>query len=197
METLKRSKSEQARINGSKSKGPKTEAGRRRIAKANHKHGLYAVNATVLDVESKEAFNVLRAAAFNQLQPRNPFEAQYVEEIADCSWRIARLRLCATHDSNVSIIRLRQAAERPVCYMDAITKAELDGSTPQGAQSLLQRRVNALIVNRTMITAELRAMRGVPVVGITQVTLIAEDLPVGITQGMTQNNPPETQNNPR
>jgi len=181
-----------ARENGAKSKGPKTEAGRRRIAQANSKHGLYAVSATVLDIESLVAFNVLRDAAFAQWNPRNAFESQYVEEIADCSWRIARLRLCATHQGNVSIKQLRQAADHPISNMDAITKTELDGSTVQGPQSMLQRRVNALILNRTMITADLRALRGVPVLGITQETLQAQDLPVGITQ----ERPIENQNNP-
>jgi hypothetical protein len=179
------SKEERARIareNGAKSRGPKTEAGRRRIAQANSKHGLYAVSATVLDIESLEAFNVLRDAAFAQWNPRNAFESQYVEEIADCSWRIARLRLCATHQGNVSIKQLRQAADHPISNMDAITKTELDGSTVQGPQSMLQRRVNALILNRTMITADLRALRGVPVLGITQEALQTQDLPVGITQ---------------
>jgi hypothetical protein len=189
------SKEERARIareNGAKSRGPKTEAGRRRIAQANSKHGLYAVSATVLDIESHEAFNVLRDAAFAQWNPRNAFESQYVEEIADCSWRIARLRLCATHQGNVSIKQLRQAADHPISNMDAITKTELDGSTVQGPQSMLQRRVNVLILNRTMITADLRALRGVPVLGITQETLQAQALPVDITQQRSIENP----NNP-
>lgn len=102
-----------AREKGAKSKGPKTRVGRRRV----------------------------RAAAFAQWRPRNPFEGQYVDGIAGCSWRTARLRLCATHEVNVSIPRLRQAAEHPV---------------------------NALILNRTMVTAELRALRGVPVLGTSQ-----------------------------
>lgn len=194
MESTKRSKADQARINGARSKGPKTEEGRRRARTANLKHGLYAANATVLDVESKDAFKLLRDAAFAQWRPRNPFEAQYVEEIADCSWRIARLRLCATHESNVSITRLRQAAEQPIGYMDAITRAELDGSTAHGAQLMLQRRVNALILNRTMVTAELRALRGVPMSGTSQDLLITQDLPLGTSHGQTRGIPPETQN---
>lgn len=196
MESNRRSKSEQARINGAKSKGPKTEEGRRRSKAANLKHGLYAASATVLDVESKDAFKLLRDAAFAQWRPRNPFEAQYVEEIADIAWRIARLRLCSTHESNVSIARLRQASEHPVGYMDAITKAELDGSTTHGSQSMLQRRINALVLNRTMVTAELRALRGVPMSGTTQDLLITQDLPAGTTQDFTHGDPRGTQENP-
>ncbi len=192
MEYDKRSKSEQARINGAKSKGPKTNSGRQRISLANLKHGLYAVNATVLDVESRYAFNLLRDAAFAQWCPRNSFEAQYVEEIADCSWRIARLRLCATHESNVSIRRLRQVATQPVRQLDAIAKAELDASLPQGAQTMLQRRVDALIRNRSRITLELRALQNVNSMGITQEMLKAKGLPDGITQEDSHRPAPES-----
>jgi hypothetical protein len=195
MDTNKRSKSEQARINGAKSKGPKTEAGRRRSGARHFKHGLYAVNATVLDIESRDAFKILRDAAFAQWRPRNPFEAQYVEEIADCSWRIARLRLCATHESNVSIVRLREAAEHPVNYLDAIAKAEIDASSPQGAQTVIQRRVNALMRNRTLLTAELKSLQNVISMGRTQETLQTIELPAGFFQNTTDGNQPETQPN--
>lgn len=193
MDNQKRSKAEQARINGSKSKGPKTREGRRRIAQANTTHGLYAVSATVLDVESKAAFQLLRDAAFAQWRPRNPFEAQYVEEIADCSWRIARLRLCATHHGNVSIALLRQAAEHPIGHLDAITKAELDASTAEGAQTILQRRITALVRNRIQVTAELRKLQNVVSLGITQDSLKTQDLSAGITH----HNPIQPSDNPQ
>jgi len=193
----KEQRAEISRRNGAKSKGPKTETGRRRIAAANRTHGLYAVDATVLDVESQEAFNLIRDAAIAQWQPRNAFESQYVEEIADCSWRIARLRNCATHQGNTAIRQFRQSSDTATNSMDAVTKTEIDGSSPQGAQSLLQRRINSLILNRSMVTAELRALRGVPVLGITQQTLQTQDLPSGITQPGTQRNPLEPRENPK
>jgi hypothetical protein len=197
MENTKRSRAEQARINGAKSKGAKTEAGRRRAAQANVTHGLYVTSATVLEIESKAAFKVLRDAAFAQYRPRNTFEAQYVEEIADCSWRIARLRLCATHTANVSIKRLRQAAEHPLRWTDAITQAEVDASSPQGAQSMLQRRINALILNRRMIAAELRDLRHGVVMGTSQDVLITQDLPTETSQDFTPGSQPEAQIDPK
>jgi hypothetical protein len=191
---MKKSREELAEIarkNGAKSKGPKTEAGRRAVADANTKHALYRLEATVLEVEQKVAFNHLRAAAFAQWAPRTPFEAQYVEEIVDCSWRIARLRLVATHETNLAVRRLREGIDRPISYADAITKVELDGSTPQGPQPMIQRRINALIMNRTMIASELRAMRGVPVVGVTQEKLQAKELPPEETHSQTTETRPE------
>jgi hypothetical protein len=141
-------------------------------------------------------FRVLRDAAFAQWRPRNAWEAQYVEEIADCSWRIARLRLCASHDSNVSIKRLRQAAEHPLQWMDAVTQTEVAASTANGAQTLLQRRVNALIGNRLKVTAELRALQNVISLGTSQDLLITQDLPAGTSQEIPHGDPLETQNNP-
>ncbi len=177
-----------ARENGAKSKGPKTAEGRRRISKANTKHGLYAANATVLEIESNDAFEFLRKAAIAQWNPRNAFENQYVEEIVDCSWRIARLRLAATHEINAGILRLRQTTTQPsIRYMDAVTKVEIDGSTPQGNQTMLQRRISALIFNRSMITAELRALKGVPVVEITQNLLITKEPVSTMTKPTAEN----------
>jgi hypothetical protein len=193
---MKLSPEERARIareNGAKSKGPNTEAGRRAVADANTKHGLYRMDATVLEIESKEAFNHLRDAAFAQWAPRTAFEAQYVEELVDCSWRIARLRHVATHETNLAVRRLRQSVDRPIRCADAISKVELDGSTPQGPQPMIQRRINSLIMNRTMIASELRAMKGVSVVGATHKKLQAQDLPPEESQPQTT----ETQSEPR
>lgn len=188
MEHTKLTKAEQARLNGAKSKGPKTDEGRRRMAASKTKHGLYSINASILDVESLDAFNQLRDAAFAQWRPRNPFEAQYVEEIADCSWRIARLRLCATNETNVSIRRLRQAAEHPIGHLDALTKAELDASTSQGAQTMIQRRINSLVRNRLQITSELRALQNVISMGTTQETLETQDLSKNTTDAQPADN---------
>ncbi len=195
MSDHKPTKAEQARINGAKSKGPKTEAGRQRSAAAKFKHGLYAVNASVLDIESREAFNVLRDAAFAQWSPRNPFEAQYVEEIADCSWRIARLRLCATHENNVSIIRLRQAATKSIRYLDAITKAEVESSSLNGPQIVIQRRVDALIRNRQAVSAELRALKSVISLGRTNDVLKLQELPAGFNPDSPHQTLPDSHTN--
>jgi hypothetical protein len=191
----KPSKAEQARINGAKSKGAKTTEGRRRAASVNVTHGLYVTSATVLDIESKEAFKLLRDAAFAMYRPRNNFEAQYVEEIADCSWRIARLRLCCTHAANVAVRRLRDATEHPLRCTDAITQTEVNGSSAQGAQTVLQRRINALVHNRRMIANELRDLKSAASMGTSQEVLQAQDLPVGTSQENTHGNQQDTQNN--
>jgi hypothetical protein len=61
--------------------------------------------------------------------------------------------------------------------LDAITKAELDAGTTEGAQTLLQRRVTALVRNRMQVTNELRKLQNVISLGITQQTLQTQGLP--------------------
>lgn len=179
MSTEKLTRSEQARRNGAKSRGPKTEDGRMRIADANTTHGLYRTSASVLSIESAEAFNHLRDAAFAQYRPRTVFEAQLVEEIVDCSWRINRLRLSATVQGNKAIEEMRQGATQPIRSVNAVSHAELDGSKPQGPQTLIQRRVSALIADRSRIAGELRRLQMVHTVEITQESLETNDLTSG------------------
>jgi len=51
---MKLSRSEQARVNGAKSKGPKTEEGKAKCAKANITHGAYAARVSTLPFEDQE-----------------------------------------------------------------------------------------------------------------------------------------------
>lgn len=179
MSTKKLTRSEQARVNGAKSQGPKTEAGRMKIADAHTTHGLYRTSASVLSIESAEAFNHLRDAAFAQYRPRTIFEAQLVEEIVDCSWRINRLRLSATVEGNKAIEEMRQGALKPIRSVHAVSHSELNGSKPQGPQTLIQRRLSALITDRGRIADELRRLQNSPTVDITQELLETHDLTSG------------------
>lgn len=197
MDKNKLDRADRSRKNGSKSRGPKTEGGRRRIAAARTKHGLYAKNVSVLDVESKEGFAALRDSMITQFQPRNAYELQLVEEMADSSWKIARLTLCANNEVNVSIRHLRESAEHPILGIDAITQAEISSSSPNGAQIVLQRRINALKHGRALAAAEFRRSREVALLGRTQDSLKTEDLEAGFFHGTSQNGPSETQENPK
>lgn len=193
MSTEKLTRSEQAKINGTKSRGPKTEAGRMKIADANTTHGLYRTTASVLSIESAEAFNHLRDAAFAQYRPRTIFEAQLVEEIADYSWRINRLRLSATVEGNNAIEVLRQSATRPIRSTHAVAHAEVEGSKSQGAQMILQRRISSLITDRGRVAEELRRLQTARIVEITQESLQTQDLPLGTHPTEAPKNPQSTQ----
>ena len=85
------SHSEQARINGSKSKGPKTDAGKARSSANSLKHGFAAVINVVLDLEDKAAFNTHVAELHACYQPTDYAERTFVDQLASISWRQARL----------------------------------------------------------------------------------------------------------
>jgi len=88
---MKLSRSEQARVNGAKSKGPKTEQGKEKCAKANITHGAYAARISTLPFEDQEMYASMWQAAVDQLNPRNTLELNLVTQYVDRTWRADRL----------------------------------------------------------------------------------------------------------
>jgi len=88
---MKLSRSEQARVNGAKSKGPKTEQGKEKCAKANITHGAYAARISTLPFEDQEMYASMWQAAVDQLNPRNTLELNLVTQYVDWTWRADRL----------------------------------------------------------------------------------------------------------
>ncbi len=83
-------KSETARINGAKSQGPKTEAGRAKSSQNALKHGLTALKF-VLPTEDRDEFYHLRDAYLQRFQPADPVEQRLVETLVLCDYRLRRL----------------------------------------------------------------------------------------------------------
>ena len=94
------SKSEQARINGAKSKGPTTPDGKARSAMNALKHGRYAKSATTIDIEDDIAFSELLDAYNAQFAPQSIIEARVVNEIAHIDWTLTRWRAIETAQIN-------------------------------------------------------------------------------------------------
>lgn len=173
----KRSKSEQARINGAKSAGPKTEAGKTRSYAAHRKHGLYAAHGSLLAHENRDAYEMLRQQTIAQLSPGNAYELLLVDEIVDCTWLISRLRFCSTTDVDARIRRMRSTANAPIRATTAAANAEIEGSASNGSLQLLERRIRSLTASRSRILADLRLCRQhAPVTGSTQELLKTEHL---------------------
>jgi hypothetical protein len=83
-------RSQTARINGAKSRGPKTPTGKQISARNSIDHGLFA-EVIALDGESVERFKALSEALHAQLQPLNEIECGLVENMVMCRWRQKRL----------------------------------------------------------------------------------------------------------
>ena len=101
--------SEQARINGSKSKGPTSVEGKANSSRNSLKHGFAAVINVVLTVENSDDF-LLHVDGFKAgFRPQDYVEQTMVEELAAISWRKARLIALET-----SIIDAQVSAQDPV-----------------------------------------------------------------------------------
>jgi hypothetical protein len=85
------SRSDQARLNGAKSRGPKTPQGKARSSLNALKHGRYATNAIVLSNEDSEAFEELVANYVRRIQPADQVEYHLTRELAAIDWRLTRI----------------------------------------------------------------------------------------------------------
>jgi hypothetical protein len=92
-------KSESARINGAKSRGPKTPAGKAVSSQNATKHGLFAY-AIVIRGESPEAFQVFAESYVRRFEPRDDIELDIVRQMTAAMWRIARCWTLQTQTIN-------------------------------------------------------------------------------------------------
>src|ERR1700694_502632 len=97
-------KSDTARANGAKSRGPTTAEGKEKSSRNAVKHGLTAGSGNILlDSEDPDEFQEI----FNKLlgihEPATPAENDLVEEMVAARWRIRRMWTIETNLFNVEI----------------------------------------------------------------------------------------------
>jgi len=83
------SRAEASRINGAKSRGPKTEDGLRSVSLNAIKHGLTA-KTVVLPNESEEEYEAELRDYLHHFAPANKPEADLVRQLASAHWRLSR-----------------------------------------------------------------------------------------------------------
>ena len=83
-------KIDSARANGAKSRGPKTEAGRKISSMNAVQHGLYS-SSVVLKNESPAEYQEMLQAYIQQFQPAGPVEFHLIDEMVAAKWRQHRL----------------------------------------------------------------------------------------------------------
>jgi hypothetical protein len=79
-----------SRINGARSRGPKTEEGKTRSAQNALKHGLRAERFVLLPDEDAAEFEAKEAALVEDLAPEGALEGILVRRIARAAWRLSR-----------------------------------------------------------------------------------------------------------
>ncbi|QOY85612.1 hypothetical protein [Paludibaculum fermentans] len=129
------SKSERARANGKRSRGPVTAEGKARSAHNSTKHGQYAkpvsaAHAALLRNEDSSAFNDLLARLNQDLLPTNSYECTLVRELCAIEWMLVRNMAVKTRAIDLQIaaeceaIRRTQGSLRGVAPIDVTVMAE-------------------------------------------------------------------------
>jgi hypothetical protein len=85
------SRSEQARLNGAKSHGPRTESGKARSAMNAARHGLSGERLVVLNNENDAAFRELFQSFLDKFRPEDAVEHEIVLQAAAARWRLRRI----------------------------------------------------------------------------------------------------------
>jgi hypothetical protein len=88
--------SDTARINGAKSRGPKTAEGRAKSSQNALQHGCTASNTILLACEDPQEFEAVLAGYMAYFRPVDAFERRLVEDMFSAHWRIRRLKAIET-----------------------------------------------------------------------------------------------------
>lgn len=156
------SKAQQSRINGAKSRGPKTPEGKARSSMNALKHGRYANNAVVLLNEDPLAFEALVADYVQRIQPADPVEYQYAREFASIDWRLARVRALDTrlldHEMELQTLALETSGHH-VSELTRLLHASRTVVDRSRYPAFLARRESQLLQARVATLRALRALR--------------------------------------
>ena len=87
----KRTRSEQSRINGAKSKGPVTIDGKAASSRNALKHGFAAKVNVLIAPDDSEAWHIHLAGYRDSYNPVNYQETEFVSQLASIAWRQSRL----------------------------------------------------------------------------------------------------------
>jgi hypothetical protein len=107
-------KSETARANGAKSRGPTSEEGKEKSSRNAIKHGLTAGNGNILlDCEDPGQFDEVLNKLFGIHEPATPAETDLVEEMVACRWRTRRMWTIETGLLNAEILNQQSKTDNP------------------------------------------------------------------------------------
>jgi len=107
-------KSETARANGAKSRGPTTAEGKEKSSRNAIKHGLTASNGNILlDCEDPDQFDEVLNKLLGIHQPATPAETDLVEEMVAARWRTRRMWTIETGLLNAEILTQQTKTDTP------------------------------------------------------------------------------------
>ncbi len=152
---MKLSRSEQARINGAKSKGPKTEEGKAKCAQANITHGAYAARMSTLPHEDQELYAAVWQAAVDQLNPRNTLEFNLVNQYVDWTWRADRFLSAANDEALNRSAGFRMQTQEPMTWNQAFNRTVTEANHVQN----LEKQAARCTYNAARVLKQLKDLR--------------------------------------
>ena len=126
------SKALASRINGARSRGPRTAAGKARSARNALKHGLCARTMLLAD-EDAAAFAAFETALLAELAPQGALQAVLARQIVSAAWRLARADRI---EAEIVTFRQRGGADAGLAVIR-------DGNTARALPTLLRYRGGA------------------------------------------------------
>src|ERR1700676_4595780 len=134
--TMNSSRAEASRLNGAKSRGPKTENGRRASSLNAIKHGLTA-ETVVLPNESEGEYEAALTEYLLHFTPANQPEADLVRQLASASWRLARYTAIETSLFDIQMEKDREYVDKKWKSVDGTVRLALAFESLSGQHSPL------------------------------------------------------------
>jgi hypothetical protein len=111
-------KSDTARTNGAKSRGPKSAETRAISSQNSLRHGFTACNTTLLKCENPDEFEDSIAHHFSTYHPADDEQEALVNEMISARWRIRRLRVVETALLDIEMMRNQAEMEKKYAQPD-------------------------------------------------------------------------------
>lgn len=157
----KLTRAEQARINGAKSKGPKTKEGKLRSQQANLKHGLYAKAVPVgsLPTESEAALSEIRTHFTAYWEPKGLYEARKVEQLVRYAMELDRLDFVRQEKMGDTLSDVAKRHPHLASSAQRTVEAELRASIAGGSFELLDLRVRRINMEVSRLERDLLRLK--------------------------------------
>src|SRR5260370_19771327 len=112
-------KSDTARANGAKSRGPKSAETKEKSSRNSLRHGFTARSIILLECESADEFQKMEDDFAAMHQPATPAEQDLVDEMVVARWRINRIRTIDTVILDCEMVRKKPEIEKQYVQPDA------------------------------------------------------------------------------
>ena len=112
-------RSDTARANGAKSRGPKSAETKEKSSRNSLRHGFTSRHTMLLECEDEDEFQELEEEFAATHQPATPAEQDLVNEMVAARWRINRIRTIETVIMDCEMVRKKAEVEKTFLQPDS------------------------------------------------------------------------------